>query len=68
MCITPFCSMHQLVTQAGNPTKTFCEKELMLQQRAVLRLAIYTVCDVTLLKFWLSGIFQVCVHIRLSQS
>lgn len=39
--------------------------ELMLQQRAVLRLAIHTVCDVNLLQFGLSGILW--VHIPVSQ-
>lgn len=55
----------QLVTQPGSPTKSIWGEELMLQQRAVLRLAIYTVCDVNLLQFGLSGILW--VHIPMSQ-
>lgn len=55
------------MTQPGSPTKSIWEEELVLQQRAVLKLAIYAVCDVNLLKFWLSGILQVYIHITTSQ-
>lgn len=67
MCIVPFCSTHQLVTQPGSPTENIWEEELMPQQGAVLKLVIYTVCDVNLLQFGPSGILQVYVHIPMSQ-